>query len=873
MKADKPIPPKFAQKILLSFLRDGLAEEVIGDLEEKFCQSLKTKSHFRAKLNYWYQVSKYLRPFAIRKFQPVNITQHAMYKSYLKIGWRNLIKNKGYSLINIGGLALGMSVTLLIGLWIHDELSFNKYHDNYETIAKVYRMNDWGDDIEASTSQVAGLGTLLRTEFGSHFKNVVMIRQRIEDRVLAFGERRFTQGGYFMQPEGVEMFGLKMIQGSAKTSLSNMMSIILSESSAYKLFGDEDPLNKIVTMNGASNLTVTGVFEDLPRNSELFAATFFAPLDLFVGGTGRLDAFDNYNMTIYVQLHSETALDKVTAIIRDALLPHVDEETADTKPTLFLQPMRDWHLNSQFENGAAVTSKEMKVVWSYITTGVFVLFLAAINFMNLSTARSEKRAREVGVRKAIGSQRNQLIQQFLGESLLMAFLSFVTALLIAAVALPFFNALSDKQMSMPWTHFNFWIAGVSFSILTGLLAGCYPAFYLSSFNPVKVLKGTFRVGQSASIPRSVLVTIQFTVSIGLIIGTIVVYQQIEFAKNRPVGYARQGLLSLKPRSPEFAGKYQVLRNELKKTGVVEEIAESNYSITSTLGWNGGFFHHDRRIEPSFNTIFVTHEYGKTIGLEFLEGRDFSREFASDTAGILLNESAVKLLGINRPVGETLHWKPGNLDRGEFKILGVVKDMVKGSPFEATDPSVIFLSNFNLSNLYVRVNPSVSVHEALPKIQAAFHSVVPSAPFDYTFADEDYAAKFRAEERVGELAGLFSILAILISCLGLFGLTSFVAEQRTKEIGIRKILGASIGQVWRMLSKDFLLLVVIASFIAAPVAFYFMDKWLQSYTYRIQISGLIFLWAAAGALIITFVTVSFQAVKAAKVNPVKSLRSE
>jgi putative ABC transport system permease protein len=306
---------------------------------------------------------------------------------------------------------------------------------------------------------------------------------------------------------------------------------------------------------------------------------------------------------------------------------------------------------------------------------------------------------------------------------------------------------------------------------------------------------------------------------------------------------------------------------------VEEIGESNYSITSTLGWNGGFYHNNRKIEPSFNTIFVTHEYGKTIGLEFQEGRDFSREFASDTAGILVNESAAKLLGINDPVGETLHWKPGQLDRGRFKILGVVKDMVKGSPFEATDASILFLSNFDLSNLYIRINPSVSVHEALPKIRDAFLSVVPSAPFDYTFADEDYAAKFKAEERVGQLAGLFSILAILISCLGLFGLTAFVAEQRTKEIGIRKVLGASIGQVWHMLSKDFILLVVVASFIAAPIAYYFMNDWLESYPYKMQISAWIFLWAALGALIITFVTVSFQAVKAAKMNPVKSLRSE
>jgi ABC-type antimicrobial peptide transport system permease subunit len=864
--------PKLARKFLLFFLRKELHEEVLGDLEEGFHSTLKSESLFNAKVKYWYQVLRYLRPFAIRKFQSLNINHTAMYKSYLKIGWRNLVKDKGYSIINIGGLAIGMSVTLLIGLWIQDEFAFNKYHTNYDTIAKIYRTNNWGDGIESNTSQVAGLGTLLRNEYGAHFKSVVMVRQRIEDRVIAFGDNKFTQGGYFMQPEGIDVFSLRMIQGSAKRALRDMTSIILSESLSKKLFGEQDPLNKIVTMDGASNLLVTGIYQDLPKNSELFGATFFAPLDLFAGGPGRLDAFDNYNMTIYVQVHNATEVEKVSEVIKDAMLPYIDKETADTKPALFLLPMRDWHLNSQFENGLRVTSREMKVVCSYTTTGAFVLILAAINFMNLSTARSAGRAREVGIRKSIGSQRNQLIQQFLGESLLMASLSFLVSLVLAALALPSFNILAQKQLLMPWADYHFWITGISFAIFTGLMAGCYPAFYLSSFNPIKVLKGTFKVGQSAS-ARNVLVTVQFIVSIGLAIGTIVVYQQIAFAKNRPVGYSREGLLSLQPRSPEFSGKYQVLRNELKKTGVVLEMGESNYSITSTLGWNGGFYHNGRKIGPSFNTIFVTHEYGKTVGLEFLQGRDFSRTSPADTAGILINESASYELGISDPVGEVLHWKPGTLDRGTFKILGIVKDMVKGSPFEVTDPSIIFLSNGDLTNLYIRINPAVSVHDALPKIQAVFQRIVPSAPFDYTFADEDYAAKFSAEERVGQLAGLFAIIALVISCLGLFGLTSFVAEQRTKEIGIRKVLGASAGQIWQMLSKDFILMVSIASIIASLVTFYLMDEWLQGYQYRIQISGWIFFWAAVGSIIVTFLTVSHQAIKAASMNPVKSLRSE
>ncbi len=869
----KQVPPRLAKGLLRRFLRDNLKEEVEGDLEEKFYFTLKTKSYFSAKLNYWYQILNYMRPFAIRKSRSIYLNHYAMYQSYFKIGWRNLVKNKGYSLINIGGLAMGMAVALLIGLWINDELQFNKYHKNHDTIAKVYRNNNWGDGIESSTSMVVGLGTLLRSEYGTHFKNVVMVRQRMEERVLSFGEKKMTQGGYFMQPEGVEMFSLKMIHGSGNKFLDDMMSIILSESLSKKLFGNGDPVNKIITMDGVNDLIVTGVYEDLPKTSELNGVTFFAPLQLYVGGKDKLDSWDNQNMTVYVQLHKAGEFKSVSAIIKDVMLPHINQEADESKPELFLHPMSEWHLNSQFENGVTVTSKQMKMLWSYSTIGVFVLVLACINFMNLSTARSEKRAREVGIRKSIGSQRGQLIQQFFGESLLVAFISFVVAILIAQIVLPGFNSISDKDIAIPWANPTFWVAGIFFTVLTGVLAGSYPALYLSAFNPVKVLKGTFKVGRSATIPRSILVTAQFTISISLIIGTIIVYQQIQFAKNRPIGYSREGLLSFRPRSPEFIGKYQALRNELKKTGAVEEIAESNYSINSTLGRNHGFSWRDKKYDPSFNTIFVTHEYGKTIGWQFVDGRDFSREVRSDTAGIVINESALKILGLRDPVGEVLKWNPGGSERGSFEILGVVKDMVKGSPFEPTDPSIIFLSNFDLQNLYVRINPKVSPHEALPKIQKVFNQLVPSAPFDYTFADDDYEAKFRAEERIGKLAAVITILAIVISCLGLFGLTSFVAEQRTKEIGIRKVLGASMMNVWKMLSKDFIVLVIIACVVSVPIAFYAMDGWLQNYDYKMEISWWVFLLASVGALVITIVTVSFQAIKAAMMNPVKSLRSE
>jgi putative ABC transport system permease protein len=794
-----------------------------------------------------------------------------MYQTYFKIGWRNLVKNKGYSLLNIGGLAIGMAVALLIGLWINDELHFNEYHKNYGAIARVYKNNHWEQGIESNTSMVTGLGTLLRSEYGTHFKNVVMVRQQKEDRGLSFGEQKMTQGGRFMQPEGVELFSLKMIHGSGNKFLSNRMSIILSTSLSKKLFGNENPVNKTVTMDGVNDLLVTGVYEDLPKTSELYGTTFFAPLELFLGGKDKLNAWDNYNMTIYVQLYRENEFKKVSAIIKDAMLPHINQADK-SKPELFLHPMREWHLNSQFENGVSVTSQQMKLLWSYSTIGVFVLILACINFMNLSTARSEKRAREVGIRKSMGSRRSQLIQQFFGESLLVAFISYAVAILIAQAALPGFNTISDKDIVIPWTDPAFWMAGISVTFLTGFLAGSYPALYLSSFNPVKVLKGTFKAGRAAAIPRSVLVTAQFTISISLIIATIIVYQQIQFAKNRPVGYSREGLLSFRARSPEFAVNYLTLRNELKKTGAVEEIAEANYSINSTLGWNNGFSWRDKQYEPAFNTIMVTSEYGKTIGWQFVNGRDFSREIQSDKRGIVINESALKILGLKNPVGEFLSWKPGGNDRGKFRILGVVKDMVKGSPFEPTDPSIIFLSDYQ-ENLYVRIAPKMNVQEALPRIKNAFTRLVPSAPFDYTFADDDYEAKFRAEERTGKLAAVITILAVVISCLGLFALTSFVTEQRTKEIGIRKVLGASAINVWKMLAKDFIVLVVIACMISIPVAFYTMHGWLQNYDYRMEISWWVFLLAGVMALGVAFITVSFQAIKAAIANPVKSLRTD
>lgn len=796
----------------------------------------------------------------------------SMYKSYVIIAWRNLLKNRGYAFINIGGLAIGMSVAILIGLWIYDELSFNQYHSRYNRIAQVYRKDKHEGEIFMNTAHVTGLGTLLKNDYSNFFERVAMVRARTEERVLANGQRKFTETGFFIQPDGPPMLSLRILSGSIE-GLGDMNSILLSSTVAKKLFGDRDPVGQTVSMDETWDLRVTGVYEDIPMNSDFHEASYLASLDRYLSGWATLDAWDNYHMYIYVELKPGVEVGEVNSVIKDAMLSHISVEEAKSRaPQVVLHPMKRWHLYSEWENGVPVMSKELVAVCYYAAIGIFVLLLACINFMNLSTARSEKRAKEVGIRKSIGSLRSQLVQQFYGESFMVSVFAFSLAMVIVQVSLPWFNGVSGKSISIPTHEVWFWLMSFAFVVLTGLLAGMYPAVYLSSFSPVKVLKGTFNSGKRGATPRRMLVVVQFSVSILLTIGTIIIYQQLQYAKSRPVGYDRSHLIGLRTASPEYRGKYEVLRNELKNTGAVIDIAEANYPITDTRGWNPGFSWGDRTYQQSFNTIYVSYDYGKTIGWQFIDGRDFSRAVASDTMGVVINESAAKIFGIERPVGEYFKWSPGT-NRGTFQILGVVKDMVKGSPYEMTFPSVIFLSREDMQWLYVRLNPEVNLRDALGKVEKVFSTIIPSAPFDYTFADEAYAAKFLAEERVGKLATLFSVLAILISCLGLFGLAAFTVERRTKEIGIRKVLGATMASLWQMLSREFIVLVLVACFIAVPLGYYFMNTWLQQFVYRMPLRWEVFAISCAGGILITIVTVSFQAVKAALANPVESLRSE
>ena len=490
--------------------------------------------------------------------------------------------------------------------------------------------------------------------------------------------------------------------------------------------------------------------------------------------------------------------------------------------------------------------------------------------MNLSTARSEKRAKEVGIRKTIGSLRKQLIGQFLSESILVAFLAFIFAICLVVVSLSFFNELAGKQMSLPWRSPLFWSLAIGFTLFTGIVSGSYPAFYLSGFEPIKVLKGTFRAGRNASIPRQVLVVIQFGVSLALIIGTIIVYRQIQYAKDRPVGYAREGLITVNINTPELGKHYDALRNDLLQAGVVDNVAESSQPMTN-FGSNNSLYWRGKRPDQEttfFFNVNVTPDFGKTVGWKIVQGRDFSRDFATDSSAVILSETAVKAIGIPNPIGEIVTM----FDKRRV-VIGVVKDMVTNSPYRSVDPA-IFLGDGYHSEITIRLKAGVPIHKALVGIEPVFKKYDPSSPFLYQFNDDGYAAKFDSEERIGHLSSVFAAFAIFISCLGLFGLASFMAEQRTKEIGVRKVLGANLFTLWRLLSKDFVKLVVLSLFVSIPVAYYGMDRWLQNYSaYRTDMPWWIFAVAALGILLITLLTVSYQSLKAALMNPVSSLRSE
>lgn len=795
-----------------------------------------------------------------------------MYRNFFNIALRNLFKNKVSSFINIAGLAVGMAVAMLIGLWIWDEWTFDTHHKNYDRIVQVMQHQTFNGEKGTESSIPFPLTAEIKNKYGDDFKYLAMASWP-GDQILTYGDKIITREGNYMDKDITKILSLEMQQGS-QDGLKELHSILLAESTAKALFDDADPMGKLVKV-GNENLRVTGVYADLPFNTSFHNLTFIAPWELYVSTQDWIKAardenqWDNNSFQLFAQIADQADVEKLSAKIKNVKLDKVSAEEKKYQAEIFLHPMKDWHLNSNWVEGVQ-TGGFMQYVWLFGIIGAFVLLLACINFMNLSTARSEKRAKEVGIRKTIGSVRGQLILQFFSESFLVVILAFATAVVFILLVLPWFNEVADKKMSFPWGEPVFWLSSLGFMLFTGLVAGSYPAFYLSSFQPIKVLKGTFKAGRLAAIPRKALVVLQFTISITFIIGTIIVYQQIQHTKNRPLGYDNQGVIMIQMTSADFHGKYDLLRNELKSQGTIVEMSESSSPLTAIWSNQGGFEWEgkDPNLDAEFAVVRVTHDYGKTVGWKFADGRDFSRAFSTDSAALVINEAAVKFMNLDQPIGKKVIWHDQPVT-----IIGVIKDMVMESPYDPVKQTVYHINYENVNWINLKLNPAKSTSESLASVKATFKEFIPSVPFDYQFADDSFGEKFEAEERVGTLAAAFAGLAVFISCLGLFGLASFAAEQRTKEIGIRKVLGASVNNLWGLLSRDFVVLVLISCVLAVPIAYYYLHGWLQQYQYRTEISWWVFGFAALGAVVITLLTVSFQAIRAATIDPVKSLKSE
>ena len=865
-------PPHLAQRFLFWFLKNDLAEEVAGDLEEQFYTQLEEVGARRAKMDYWYQILHYLRPFAIRHFS--HLSPFFMFRHNIKISFRTLVRNRGYSFINIGGLALGMTVAMLIGLWIWEEWSFNQHHENYESIAAVMQNQTFNGEVETWWSQPRQTADALKEEYGAHFKHVINSSWP-NDMLMEVGESKISKDGLYMEAGAPDMLGLEMIYGS-KDGLQDPSSLLIAESVATTLFGAGDPVGETIKIGNAVDMKVAGVYKDIPLNSSFSETEWLASWDFFMDRFNYepRSGWGNSWFRSFVQIEDQADIDEVSHLIKDVKLNAVasseNANAARFKPQIFLHPMNKWYLQSEFKNGKSIGGN-IQYVRLFGVIGLFVLLLACINFVNLSTARSERRAKEVGVRKAIGSRRKQLIGQFFSESFLVTGLAFALALLLVQTLLPSFNTLADKEIVMPWNNPCFWSISLGFCLLTGLLSGIYPALFLSSFHPVKVLKGTFRVGRSAALPRKALVVVQFTVSVALIIGTLVVFRQIQHVKNRPTGYDNNNLVMTFIQTEKMNQQFDAFRHDLLRTGLIEEAALSESRITSTnitnsgLTWPGK----DPNMADEFVTMRVTHEFGKVVNWEIKEGRDFSREMATDSMGFVVNEAAVQYMDLENPIGTKIDWGEGEV----YHIIGVVKDMITQSPFQPVKQSIFFLDPNRSYCANIKLKPTANMSEAISQIETTFKKYDDVNIFDYTFADERYARKFQGEERIGQLAGWFTLLAIFISCLGVFGLAAFMAERRTKEIGIRKVLGATVPQLWQLLSKEFVYLVLIACVVAAPLAYYYSSNWLLGFEYRTELSWWVFAVAGLGALVITFLTVSFQAVKAALVQPGDSLRAE
>ncbi|MFC6103523.1 ABC transporter permease [Olivibacter domesticus] len=798
-----------------------------------------------------------------------------MFQNYIKIAWRSLIKNRLHTVINIAGLSTGLTVTLLISLWVRDELTFDRQHPNYQNIAQVMINTQQNGILETSKTVAAPLAEALRSNYRDAFKSVVLARQA-GDHLLHYEDKTLRATGKFVEKEGTNILPLQILNGK-RDGLIKPNSIMLSQEMSQAIFGETDPIGKTLKVDDNMLVSVTGVYKDLPNNSTFKEVKYLIPWSLLAAvdkNYSKLEKSWEFNwFEIFIELNPQISMSSVSKEIKDLQKNILKDNTplSTYSPSLFLHPMEKWHLYGDWKDGKN-TGGLITFVWLFSIIGFFVLLLAAVNFINLSTAKAQKRAKEVGIRKAIGSNRKQLMLQFFCESVLTTFLSYLLALALAYFSLPFFNDLSVKSLYIPYTDLNFLLISIGFVLLIGLLSGAYPALLLSSFNAINTLRGLFSTSKKMVTPRQVLVVIQFTIATILSIGTIIIFQQIQHAKNRQLGYNQKDLISF--RMSNFNGRNEAFRNNLLQTGVLSDVAQTTSPATDNWSNASGFFWEGKNstFKDNFSLVAVSPDYGKTLEWKMMAGRDFSKDFVSDSSSVILNESAIRYMGIKEPIGKTIRWKDETFSDASYTIIGVVKDLVSQSPYEPVYQTIYFMqpaANF----LLARLKPGINTQDALTKIKTVFNKYAPDEAFEFSFVKDDFTQKFSFEERVGKLALILTLLTLLISCMGIFGLVTFMAEQRKKEIGIRKVLGANIQSLTQLLSFEFVKLVIISTLIAIPFAWWLTNKWLENFSLKITISWWTFAYTSLAILLVALFTISFQTVKTALANPADSLRNE
>lgn len=786
-----------------------------------------------------------------------------MFKNYLKVAWRNLLRNKSFSMLNILGLSIGLTVTGLILLWVNFEMGFNQFHEKKDRIYQVYNKYSVDGEIWTWNSTPKIMASVIKEDY----PEVEEVSRYFYENTFLFsqGDKNLKSTGTIVDPSFLKVFSFPLVEGDIETVLNDVNALVVTEAFAKKMFGDAPPIGQIVKMDNADTFKVTGVLKDLPANTE-FNFEYLIPWAYLKQRGWDDEYWGNNSIATYVLLKEGTNYQAFSEKIK-TLREAYDKDAPDM--ITYLYPYTRSHLYSEFENGVEVGGL-IDIIRLFTIIAIIVLVIACINFMNLSTARSEKRAKEVGVRKVVGARKKALIWQFLGESILISLLAASVALTIIVLVLPSFSELINTNLTLDWKNPWFWGMAIVTVLFTGILAGSYPALYLSAFKPSAVLKGTFNKVNTLVTPRKVLVVIQFSVAIVLITATIVVKQQISNVQNRKLGYTKDQLIYV-PMEGAIENNYASIKAELLDGGIATSVSKTNSPITESWSNSWGFEWPGK--DPDNKTLVHRNVADdaiiKTLGLRLKEGRDFDlRKYPTDSTAAILNESAVKLMGFEDPLGQTIR------DNGtDWHIVGVVEDFVFNSPFQKIEPMVIEGAKAWFTMIHIKFSPNNTVADNLAAAEGIFKTYNPNYPFNYEFVDEDYAKKFTSEQRIEKLASLFTLMTILISCLGLFGLASYMAQNRIKEIGVRKVLGASVTGITTLLSKDFLKLVGISLLIAIPISWYSMNQWLQDFAYRIELSWWIFGLAGVLALAIAFMSVSYQAIRAAKSNPAKSLRTE